>query len=131
MLSTSNIAEENEGKRNYVEFMISRAPKKNQEALMRLEKESIKMFHKEGIEYDLFLLANNKSWEGFVNISQNIAANEDEDVWVNILSYKDKKHRDESVAKMSNDKKCQEGYEEFAKLITPDSQIVTGEFDKV
>jgi uncharacterized protein YbaA (DUF1428 family) len=130
-LSTSNITEENEGKRNYVEFIISRAPKKNQEALIQLEKKSIEMFQREGIQYDLFLLANNKSWEGFINISQNLTANEDEDVWINILSYKDKKHRDESVVKMSNDKKCQEGYEEFAKLITPGSQIVTGEFNKV
>lgn len=126
-----NELQKREDAKNYVEFMISRAPKKNQEALLQLEKKAMAMFQKQGIQYDLFILANNTSWEGFVNISKNLYASQDEDVWVNILSYKDKRHRNESVAKMSDDKECQEGYEAFAKLVTPGSKIVTGEFKRV
>ena len=54
-----------------------------------------------------------------------------EDVWINMLSYKDKKHRDEFVTKMSDNKECQEGYEKFTKLITPVSEIITGEFSRL
>ena len=116
---------------SYVEFMITRSPKKNYEPLLKLEKKSAEMFKKENVEYDLFLLTKNTSWEGFTNISKNILANEDENVWINMLSFRDQKHRDQFVTKMSNDKECQNSYEEFTKLITPDSQIITGEFKRL
>ena len=67
----------NENNANYVEFMISRSPKKNHEALLKLEKKSAEMFTREGVLYDLFLLGNNKSWEEFTNISKMVSASED------------------------------------------------------
>lgn len=114
----------------YAEFMIARSPKKNYETLSALEKKSAEMFSKEDVGYKLFRLANSTSWEGFVNISKTVSASEDEDVWITIMSYRDKKHRDEFVVKMSNDKECQQGYEEWAKLLSTDSNVITGEFDK-
>ena len=45
-----------------------------------------------------------------------------------MLSYKDQKHRDKFVAKMPSDNESQDSYEIFTKLITPGSQIITGEF---
>ncbi|WP_415309505.1 hypothetical protein [Candidatus Nitrosocosmicus sp. FF01] len=111
--------------------MIARSPKSNYAALTELEKKSSEMFEKEEIQYELFRLAVNTSWEGFENISKLVSASsDDEDVWVTIMSYKDKKHRDEFVVKMSNDKECQQGYEEWAKLLSPDSKVITGEFDR-
>ncbi len=117
---------------SYAEFMIIRSPKKNHDAILQLENKSLDMFGREGVLYDLFMLGNSTSWEGFTNISKAMSASPgEEDVWVNIMSYRDKKHRDEFVSKMSNDKECQEGYEEFTKLLTPGSEIVTGEFKRV
>ena len=46
------------------------------------------------------------------------------------MSYKNKKHRDEFVQKMSNDKECQQGNEEWARLLSPNSKVITGEFDR-
>ena len=120
---------ENNGK--YVEFMISRSPKQNHEALLHLEKKSADMFRRMGVSYDLFLLSNTSSCEGFANISKIVSASEDEEVWVSMLSYKDKKDRDDFVTKMSDNKECQEGYEEYTKLITPGSQIIAGEFSRL
>ncbi|MFB5600133.1 MAG: hypothetical protein ACE5SW_07915 [Nitrososphaeraceae archaeon] len=114
-----------------VEFMITRSPKKSYEALLKLEKKSIEMFKKEDVGYDLFSLTKNTSWEGFTNISKNILASEDENIWINMLSFRDQNHRDEFVTKMSSDKECQNSYEEFTKLITPGSQIITGEFKRL
>ena len=115
---------------NYSEFMIVRSPKNNYEALTALEKKSSEMFEKEEIHYELFRLAVNTSWEGFEHISKLVSASTDEDVWITIMSYKNKKHRDEFVAKMSNDTECQKGYEEWAKLLSPHSNVITGEFDR-
>jgi hypothetical protein len=116
---------------SYSEFMIARSPKSNYEALTALEKKSSEMFEKDEIHYELFRLAVKTSWEGFENISKSISASpDDEDVWITIMSYRNKKHRDEFVQQMSNDKECQQGYEEWSRLLSPNSKVITGEFDK-
>ena len=125
-----NNQQDNNKNYRYSEFMIARSPKRNYEVLTALEKKSSEMFEKEKVYYELFRLAVNTSWEGFENISKSVSASTDEDVWITIMSYKDKKHRDEFVAKMSNDKECQQGYEEWARLLSPSSKVITGEFDR-
>lgn len=126
-----NNQKDNNKNYSYSEFMIARSPKRNYEALTALEKKSSEMFEKDEIHYELFRLAVKTSWEGFENISKSISANpDDEDIWITIMSYKDKKHRDEFVNKMSSDKDCQQGYEEWAKLLSPESKVITGEFDR-
>ena len=47
--------------------------------------------------------------------------NQDEEILINMLSYKYQKHRDKFVTKMSSDNKSQDSYEIFTKLITPGS----------
>ena len=64
-----------------------------------------------------------------MNTTENNKKNRD--MWINMFSYRDQKHRDQFVAKMATDKECQEGYKEFTKLITPGSQIITGEFKRL
>jgi hypothetical protein len=38
-------------------------------------------------------------------------------VWVEIFYYKDKKHKDEVIAKMMTDKVCKRSYQQFMDLI--------------
>jgi uncharacterized protein YbaA (DUF1428 family) len=66
---------------------------------------------------------------GFVNFSKTISANDDEDVWLEIQSYRDAKHVQEVMEAMEGDKKANELYKEAMELITPGS-IVFGDFDK-
>jgi len=110
--------------------MIARSTKRNYGALTALEKKSFEMFDKGEIHYELSRLAVNSSWEGFENISKSVSASTDEDVWITIMSYKDKKHRNELCAKMSNDKECQQGYEEWTRLLSPNSKVIIGELDR-
>jgi hypothetical protein len=37
--------------------------------------------------------------------------NQDEEIWINMLSYKGQKYRDKFVAKMSSDNESQDSYE--------------------
>lgn len=43
----------------------------------------------------------------------SIMTNQDEEIWIIMLSYKDQKHRDKFVAKMSSDNESQDSYEIF------------------
>ena len=42
-----------------------------------------------------------------------VITNQDEEIQINMLSYKDQKHRDKFVAKMSSDNESQDSYEIF------------------
>ena len=48
----------------------------------------------------------------FTNIAKTISANQDEEVWIEIFYYKDKKHKDELIAKMMTDKICEQSYQQ-------------------
>ena len=41
--------------------------------------------------------------EGITNIAKTILANQDDEVWMELIFYRDRKHKDEVGAKMQND----------------------------
>ena len=61
---------------------------------------------------------------GFTNLAKTVSANQDEEVWVEINSYRDRKHMDEVSAKMQSDESAGELVRKFMGLITPGSCIV-------
>jgi uncharacterized protein YbaA (DUF1428 family) len=91
------------------------------------------IFKKYGIlQWEIFQLSRTDNMDGFTNISQTISANPDEEeVWVELLSYRDKKHKDEAMEKMKCDKNCEQGYRQFLDLITPGSKVIYGDFHRL
>ena len=80
----------------------------------------------------IFNLSKTDNMEGFTNISHAVSADpNEEEVWVELLSYRDKKHKDEVMEKMKNDKNCEQGYRQFLDLITPGSKVIYGDFGRV
>ena len=68
----------------------------------------------------------------FTNIAKTISVNlEEEEVWIEIIHYNDKKHKDEVMEKMKNDTSCEQGFQEFMKLVTPESSVIIGDFSSV
>jgi large subunit ribosomal protein L17 len=65
--------------------------------------------------------------EGITNIAKTVSADQDEDVWLQIIFYRDRKQRDEVRAKMGNDESMGPINKQFMELITPGSMIM-GEF---
>jgi len=92
---------------------------------------SLDFFRNEGVRYDYFKLGSRENIPGFTNITKTISATPREEVWMDLIYYRDRNHRDQFVANMSNNKECQAGYEEFTKLITPGSEIINGEFSRM
>ena len=97
-----------------VDHFIYRVPKKNHDAMMLFCKQFNDIFQKYGIlQWEIFQLSRTDNMDGFTNISQTISANPDEEeVWVELLSYRDKKHKDEVMEKMKGDKNCEQGYQQ-------------------
>ena len=67
----------------------------------------------------------------FLNIPEIVSANQDEEVWVEIQSYRDRKHRDETMASMEKDKNCESLYQQYLSLIPHGSRTIIGEFSRL
>ena len=115
-----------------VEIFLYRAPKKNHDSLVRLNKQSHDFFMKYGaLKFEVFTIHNRENMMDFVNLAKTISANEDEEVWLEIQSYKNSQHVKEFVDKMKDDKSMETLYKEFMDLITPGSVVSFGGFDKI
>ncbi|MGE5661839.1 MAG: DUF1428 family protein [Ignavibacteriales bacterium] len=109
-MSKSNILEKEQAKEigSHVQIFIYRVPKKNHDAIVRLNKQITDTLPKHGpLHSEFFYLSSTETVMDFVNIAETVSANQDEEVWVEIQSYRDRKHRDEVMANMEKDKNCE------------------------
>ena len=121
------------GNRNLVLLFIYRAPKKNRQAIVQLNNRVIGTFKEYGVQgFEMFHLGNTQDMMGFTNIAKTISANGDEEeVWLEIQSYRDRKHLEEVGAKMMSDEKMKAEGQQFMNLITPGSRCSFGEFNRL
>ena len=84
------------------------------------------------LRWGIFQLSSTENVIEFTNITKTVSANlDEEEVWIEIFHYKDKKHKDEVMEKMKNDKSCEQGFQQFMKLVTPGSSVIIGDFSSV
>jgi hypothetical protein len=84
-------------------IFIYRVPKKNHDAIVQLNKQIKKYVTNTWppIHSEFFYLSSTESVMDFLNITEIVSAKQDEEVWVEIQSYRDRKHRDETMATRS------------------------------
>ena len=129
-MNKSNVIEMN---RDHVRLFIYRIPKKNHDAIVRLNKQFIDTLGEDGpLRWEFFCLSSNESLMPFSSIAKTVSANQDDDeVWMEIHSYKDRKHADEIQAKIENDENMKPICGQFGDLITPNSEGIMGDFSRV
>jgi hypothetical protein len=126
--------EENIKYARYVVSLTYRFPKKNRNLLIELSKKYVDMLKQYGIlQHDVFqLIKPNDDKQFFTHLDKVVSANlEDEEVWIEIMHYKNKNHWLETRAKMEKDINCQQGWQEFANLLTPGSTLICDEFGRL
>jgi uncharacterized protein YbaA (DUF1428 family) len=132
-MSKSNITEIEQGIGSEVAHFVYRVPKKNHESMMQLNKQFADIMRKYGAPHLIFQLNNTEaSMEGITNIAKTVSANQDEEeVWMELIFYRDRKHRDEVGAKMQNDENMKRLYKQSVDLLSPGSSFVMGEFSRL
>jgi uncharacterized protein YbaA (DUF1428 family) len=134
-MSKSNVTEikEEEEIGSIVQQFIYRLPKKNHDAMVQMEKQFIDIFRKHGgLRFEVFQLSSTENMmEDWTNIAKTVSANQDEEIWVEQIFYKDSKHRDEYMAKCGSDENMNKLYKQFMDLITPGSRPIMGEFSRL
>lgn len=115
-----------------IAIFLYRAPKVNHDALVKVNKHSHDFFMKHGVlKFEVFTLTARGNMMEFINIAKTISARDDEEVWMEIQSYRDAKHVQEFIKAMEGDKSGDEMYAEFMRLITPGSVVTFGNFSKL
>ena len=128
-MSDSNTTEIEQGIGSELDHFVVRAPKKNRDAMIQLGKQFSDIVRKYGGPNPLYFQLNNTEtpMEGITNIAKTVSANQNEDVWLQLTFYRDRKQRDEVRAKMGKDERMDPINRQFMELITPGSMIM-GEF---
>jgi uncharacterized protein YbaA (DUF1428 family) len=119
---------------SHLQIFFWRLPKQNHDAMVQFANEVNNLFAKHGMQPpEVFQLTNAKGSEdmGFTNIAKTISANQDEEeIWLELHSYRDRKQQDEVAAVMQNDENATQLLRQFVNLITPGS-CIEGQFSSI
>ncbi len=131
-MSGTNTSSNLKGSRGQIVIFLYRAPKKNHDGIVEVNRQSRDFFIKHGASsFEVFSLTSRENMMEFVNLSKTISASEDEEVWLEIQSYRDAEHVKEFIESMKGDKSAEPIYKQFMELITPGSIVTFGGFGKI
>jgi uncharacterized protein YbaA (DUF1428 family) len=115
-----------------IAHFVYRVPKKNHEAMMQLNKQFVNIMRKYGTTHLVFQLNSTEApMKGITNISESLSANQDDEVWLELIFYQDRKHRDEVEVKMQNDESMAPLFQQSLDLLSPGSSFIMGEFSRL
>ena len=118
-----------------VQLFVWRIPKKNHDAMVKLQKQFNNILIKHGaLRVEIFQLTNTDTYDGCTNIFNTVSANQDEEIWIELQSHKDLKRMDEITSKIMEDESMQaEGLliKQFMDLVTPGSGMIMGKFTRL
>ena len=122
---------------NYVGLVFYKVPKKFHNEIVQINRESFGLFKEHGaLKYEVFQLNNSKIWEGegmeaFTNITNLIPVSQEEELWVEVHSYRYTEHAKEMMSKCEKDERMQPLYKQFMDIIVPGSKVVMGDFSRL
>lgn len=79
---------------------VYKVPKENHDAMMQLNKQFVSIMRKYGATHLVLQLNSTEApMEGITNISKTLSVNQDDEVWLELIFYRDRKHKDEVTLK--------------------------------
>ena len=116
---------------SHLEAFFYRVPKKNHDAIVQNLKKFVSWFNEHGARIEYYQLGDTKTMEGVESIAKTLSAAEDEEIWMELQYYRDRKHCEDTFAKMMQDKKLEPIGNEFLGLITPGKSLIEGSFGRL
>jgi uncharacterized protein YbaA (DUF1428 family) len=111
---------------------VYRVPKKNHGSMVRLNKQFAEIMKKYGAPHLIFQLNNTEApMEGITNIAKTVLANQDDEIWMELIFYRDRKHKDEVGAKMQNDENTGRLFQQSLDLVTEGTGFIMGQFSRI
>ncbi len=128
-MSKPNVAEMQE--EGQVRLFVYRIPKKNHDAIVLNQNQFADMFKKYGCYARSFQLTSTETSEGFASMVAAVSANqEEEEVWMDLESYRDREHMNDVVSKINNDEYALSLMKQYLDLLSPGSNPILAEFSR-
>ena len=134
-MKKSNVMEMEKEIGNQVQLFIWRLPKKNHDAMVKLQKQFNDLLIRHGVlRMEIFQLTNTEAYDGCINIATTTSANQDEEIWIELQSHRDLKQMNEVMSEaMKDEDMSAEGplVKQFMNLVTPGSGMIMGKFTRL
>ena len=99
---------------------------------MQITKQFADMVNEYGTTYSVFQLNSTEApMEGITNVARTVSANPNEEIWLGLIFYRDRKHRQEVDAKMQKDERMGSLYQRSVELLAPGTGFIMGEFSRL
>jgi uncharacterized protein YbaA (DUF1428 family) len=127
------MSKSNSTEASIVSHIIYRVPKKNHDAMLQICEEAYDMFKQHGIlHYDAFKLSNTDvPMEGFENVASIVSANQDEEVWIESIYYRDRQHMNVVMTKMEKDERAGQMMKQSIDLLPQGAKFIVGDFERL
>lgn len=131
-MNKSNAVEIEQGFGSEIDHFVYRVPKKNHDSTVQISKEFGDLIREYGVAHLVFQLSNTEApMDGITNIAKIVSATLDEEVWLELMFYRDRNHRDEVRGKMRTDKRMGPLWQRSMELVSPGTGIIMGEFNRI
>jgi uncharacterized protein YbaA (DUF1428 family) len=134
-MSKSSTTEMEKEVGNQVQLFIWRIPKKHHDTMVKLQKQFNDINFKHGaLRVEVFQLTNTDTYDGCINIFNTVSANQDEEIWVELQSYRDLRQMDEVTSEVMKDENMREEgplVKQFMDLLSPGSGMIMGKFTRL
>jgi len=131
-MTKANIAELEQEIGSEIDHFVYRVPKKNHDAMLQLTKQFAEIIKKyEALHLIFQLNSTEEPMEGITNIAKTVSADSDEEVWMELIFYRDRKHSDEIGEKMRNDESMGQLYQQSLNLVTAGTGFIMGNFRRM
>jgi uncharacterized protein YbaA (DUF1428 family) len=96
-----------------------------------LNKQFADIMGKYGTTHLVFQQNNTEApMEGITNIAKTISANPDDEVWMELIFYRNSKHRKEVEEKMTHDEGMSSLWQQSVDLIAPGTDFIMDQFER-
>jgi uncharacterized protein YbaA (DUF1428 family) len=116
---------------NYLEVFLYRVPKKNQDAVAQNLRKFVPWFERNGVRIEYYQFSDSETMEGMESITKTLSTTDEEDIWMELQYFRDRKHCEDVYSKMMQDKSIEPLGNEFFGLITQGKSMVTGGFSRL
>ena len=116
----------------HVQIFVYKLPKKNHDAMVEIVGRFTKLYKKYGTQsWEIFQLNSREAFDGTESIAKTLGAADNEEVWVEVDHYKDRKHRDSVVGGIMQDPQMGEVFGALAGTLSPGFTMIMGELNPV
>lgn len=114
---------------SYSHIFVYRIPRGNHEAMVKLEKQLTQLFRKHGtLSSEFYQLGATNVFKGFTGLDKAISARPDEEVWVEVDTYRNAQQFKTVVEAIEGDAKAEPLFSQLVGLISQEYSTIMGEF---